>query len=101
MPPKERTGRERLDVSAVRRGKREGSEGKGGRIKIEVHCGRRFFVLSTSTSTARSAYGENFIFVHFSSSNQFQKLDYFLPSHKASRPEAAPVAYSIYVCTCI
>lgn len=33
---------------------------------------------------ATEAYGENFIFVHFSSSNQFQKLDYFLPSQSFS-----------------
>lgn len=34
--------------------KRDGQNGgKGGRIKIEVHCGRRFFALSASTNGGR------------------------------------------------
>lgn len=80
--------RERAEVKESRSPERRAEserEREESRIKIEVHCGRRFFALSASTS----AYGENFIFVHFSSPNQFQKLDYFY-LHKASPRGSRP-----------
>jgi len=75
------------------------NERKGGRTKIEVHCGPRFFVLSASTSGGRL---RGKFHIRFSSSNQFQKLDYFSPSQSfAARGRSRGLLHScLYISIC-
>lgn len=94
---KDFTSRERKEDRKREKGERW-ARGKGAEQKLRciVAVG---FLLYPRLRTA-DAYGENFIFVHFSSSNQFQKLDYFSPSQSfAARGRSRGLLHSrVYTC---